>query len=228
MIAIIGAMAQEIEILKEQLQHKEEQTIAHIKLYRGQLAEQEVVLLQSGIGKVNAAIATTVVLSTFNISHVINTGSAGGIDIKLAIGDVVIANNCIYHDADATAFGYQIGQIPQMPEYYACDLQLIEQCKQVMSQFNHHYLIGQIATGDSFIATNEMKNHIKDILPDVLAIDMEATAIAQTCHQFKTPFIITRAISDLANHESEMSFDEFLPIAAKHSSQVVKALVEKI
>ena len=126
MIGIIGAMEEEVAILKHKLVNLKEIEVAHVKFYRGQLNDKDVVLTQSGIGKVNAAISTTLLIEKFKPTLIINTGSAGALDDSLSVGDILISNNVMYHDADATAFGYDIGQIPQMPAQFEANQQLLQ------------------------------------------------------------------------------------------------------
>lgn len=228
MIGIIGAMEEEVAILKDQLTQLDEIHIAHVKFYRGQLNGHEVVLTQSGIGKVNVAISTTLLIHEFKPDVIINTGSAGALDGDLNVGDVVVSESVAYHDADAQAFGYELGQIPQMPAQYAADAELLELATEAIEAQSLTAQKGLIVSGDSFIGTNTQRETIRVAFPDALAVEMEATAIAQTCYQFNVPFIITRAISDLANGEAELSFEAFLKKAAQSSSQVVENLVNKI
>ena len=228
MIGIIGAMEEEVAILKDQLTQLDEIHIAHVKFYRGQLNDHEVVLTQSGIGKVNVAISTTLLIHEFKPDVIINTGSAGALDGELNVGNVVVSESVAYHDADAQAFGYDLGQIPQMPAQYAADVKLLELTTEAIEAQSLTAQKGLIVSGDSFIGTNTQRETIRVAFPEALAVEMEATAIAQTCYQFNVPFIITRAISDLANGEAELSFEAFLKKAAQSSSQVVENLVNKI
>ncbi|ASE36212.1 5'-methylthioadenosine/S-adenosylhomocysteine nucleosidase [Staphylococcus pettenkoferi] len=228
MIGIIGAMEEEVAILKDQLTQLDEIHIAHVKFYRGQLNGHEVVLTQSGIGKVNVAISTTLLIHEFKPDVIINTGSAGALDGELNVGNVVVSESVAYHDADAQAFGYDLGQIPQMPAQYAADVKLLELTTEAIEAQSLTAQKGLIVSGDSFIGTNTQRETIRVAFPEALAVEMEATAIAQTCYQFNVPFIITRAISDLANGEAELSFEAFLKKAAQSSSQVVENLVNKI
>lgn len=228
MIGIIGAMEEEVSILKHKLVNLNEIEVAHVKFYRGQLNNKDVVLTQSGIGKVNAAISTTLLIKKFKPTLIINTGSAGALDDSLSVGDILISNNVMYHDADATAFGYDIGQIPQMPAQFEANQQLLQLTEKVVKQQNLTAKIGQIVSGDSFIGSSEQRLKIKRQFSKAMAVEMEATAIAQTCYQFNLPFIVTRAVSDLANGEAEMSFEEFLGKAAQSSSKIVEQLVNEI
>ncbi|CAM3975010.1 5'-methylthioadenosine/S-adenosylhomocysteine nucleosidase [Staphylococcus schweitzeri] len=228
MIGIIGAMEEEVTILKNKLTQLSEISIAHVKFYTGILQEKEVVITQSGIGKVNAAISTTLLINKFKPDIIINTGSAGALDESLNVGDVLISDDLKYHDADATAFGYEFGQIPQMPAIFESSKSLIEKVSQVVQQQKLSAKVGLIVSGDSFIGSVEQRQKIKKVFPNAMAVEMEATAIAQTCYQFKVPFVVVRAVSDLANGEAEISFEAFLEKAAVSSSQTVEALVSQL
>ncbi|ADI98102.1 TPA: 5'-methylthioadenosine/adenosylhomocysteine nucleosidase [Staphylococcus aureus] len=230
MIGIIGAMEEEVKILKNKLTQLSEISVAHVKFYTGILKDREVVITQSGIGKVNAAISTTLLINKFKPDIIINTGSAGALDESLNVGDVLISDDVKYHDADATAFGYEYGQIPQMPVAFQSSKPLIEKVSQVVQQQQQQLTakVGLIVSGDSFIGSVEQRQKIKKAFPNAMAVEMEATAIAQTCYQFNVPFVVVRAVSDLANGEAEMSFEAFLEKAAVSSSQTVEALVSQL
>lgn len=228
MIGIIGAMEEEVTILKNKLTQLSEISVAHVKFYTGILKDREVVITQSGIGKVNAAISTTLLINKFKPDVIINTGSAGALDESLNVGDVLISDDAKYHDADATAFGYEYGQIPQMPVAFQLSKPLIEKVSQVVQQQQLTAKVGLIVSGDSFIGSVEQRQKIKKAFPNAMAVEMEATAIAQTCYQFNVPFVVVRAVSDLANGEAEMSFEAFLEKAAVSSSQTVEALVSQL
>ncbi|SGR34593.1 5'-methylthioadenosine/adenosylhomocysteine nucleosidase [Staphylococcus aureus] len=230
MIGIIGAMEEEVKILKNKLTQLSEISVAHVKFYTGILKDREVVITQSGIGKVNAAISTTLLINKFKPDIIINTGSAGALDESLNVGDVLISDDVKYHDADATAFGYEYGQIPQMPVAFQSSKPLIEKVFQVVQQQQQQLTakVGLIVSGDSFIGSVEQRQKIKKAFPNAMAVEMEATAIAQTCYQFNVPFVVVRAVSDLANGEAEMCFEAFLEKAAVSSSQTVEALVYQL
>ncbi|MEQ6099974.1 5'-methylthioadenosine/S-adenosylhomocysteine nucleosidase [Staphylococcus saccharolyticus] len=228
MIGITGAMEEEVTILKDKIVDLSEINVAHVKFYSGTLNNKEVVLTQSGIGKVNAAISTTLLIEKFSPNVIINTGSAGALDETLSVGDVLVSNAVTYHDANATAFGYELGQIPQMPKVYKSSSKLLDKTMQILELQDLNGKVGLIVSGDSFIGTTKQRQTIKSQFPEAMAVEMEATAIAQTCYQFKVPFIVTRAVSDLANGEAEMSFEEFLGNAAVSSSQTVEWLVKSI
>lgn len=228
MIGIIGAMQEEIEILKNDMVDLVTEKQAHVEIYKGSLYGKEVVLMQSGIGKVNAAICATLLIKEYNPDIIINTGSAGGLGADLAVGDIVISQDVLHHDVVATAFGYELGQVPGMPARYAADSHLIQIAEQAINNNDLTAHIGLIVSGDSFIGSAEQKLAILNNFSESLAVEMEAAAVAQTCHQFNVPFIITRAISDLANGEANMSFDEFLKVACVSSSKIVKSILETL
>ncbi|RPF55549.1 5'-methylthioadenosine/adenosylhomocysteine nucleosidase [Aquisalibacillus elongatus] len=220
---IIGAMEQELEWLLTKMTVEEELTVANCKFYEGEIAGQQVVLLQSGIGKVNAALSTTILHERFKPDYVINTGSAGGTDPNLNVGDVVIGEKVIHHDADARAFGYAYGQIPQMPKFYQSDSALMEKAKLAMNRVDTKIQIveGVIGTGDSFMSEETRVSAVLNQLPEVRALEMEAVSIAQVCHQYNTPCLVIRSLSDIAGKESDVSFDQYLEKAAKYSANLI-------
>lgn len=228
-IAIIGAMPQEVALLRTRLSQPSEERIADMVIHCGILSGVPVVVMQCGIGKVNAAIGTTVLIERYQPRCIINTGSAGGIAPTLKVGDVVIAAHTLHHDVDVRAFGYAPGQMAQMPATYACDNALNQAASKAASAFSdariHH---GAIASGDQFIHGGAALTRIQHTFPDVLAIDMEAAAIAQTCYRYHVPFCVIRAISDNAGEEASISFDEFLQHAATQSAEMVSALVATV
>ncbi|MBA4502279.1 5'-methylthioadenosine/S-adenosylhomocysteine nucleosidase [Marinobacterium marinum] len=228
-VALIGAMEQEVELLKNGLENLQTQTLSGFDFYTGTLNGVEIVLLKSGIGKVNAAISTTLLLQTFAPDCVINTGSAGGFDCHLNVGDVVISDEVRHHDVDVTAFGYEHGQVPGLPPAFIADPLLAEMAEECIAQLPHtHTVRGLIATGDSFMDCPDRVARTRELFPTMQAVEMEAAAIAQTCYRFNTPFIVIRALSDIAGKESNQSFQQFLETAAKHSAQMVMAIVQRI
>ncbi|OZI13119.1 5'-methylthioadenosine/S-adenosylhomocysteine nucleosidase [Bacillaceae bacterium SAS-127] len=228
-IAIIGAMEEEVTILRDHIDVKQVETIANSEYTTGTMNGAEVVLLRSGIGKVNAAMTTSVLLQHFQPDVIINTGSAGGLNPELNVGDVVISTEVRHHDVDVTAFGYEYGQVPQLPAGFQADDKLLNiavSCAKAEEDIQ--VVAGLIATGDSFMSDPERVKFIGTKFNDLQAVEMEAAAIAQVAHQFGTPFVIIRSLSDIAGKESNISFDQFLPKAALHSSQLVMKMVEQL
>ena len=228
-IGIIGAMEEEVAILKEHIQSAKFTTIASCEFVEGTIDGRDVVLVKSGIGKVNAAVATTLLLQLFKPDAVLNTGSAGGIGQNLEVGTVVLSNDVTHHDVDVTAFGYALGQVPGGPVTYKSDKNLLDVASQAVGEVGKHaYATGLIASGDVFMSDPERVFKVKAQFPDLVAAEMEAAAVAQVCHEFSIPFVVIRALSDIAGKESSLSFDEFLPEAARHSSEVVIRVISKL
>ncbi|UEA15966.1 5'-methylthioadenosine/S-adenosylhomocysteine nucleosidase [Pasteurella canis] len=227
-IGIVGAMAQEVEILANLMENKVITQVASCTIYEGDIQGKSVALVQSGIGKVAAAMGTTALLQLTRPDIVINTGSAGGVTAGLKVGDIVISNETIYHDADVTAFGYVKGQLPACPPAFVSDERLSALAETIALAQGHNVKRGLICSGDSFINGGEALAKIKVDFPNVMAVEMEATAIAQVCHAFNLPFVVVRAISDGGDGEANMSFEEFLPLAAKQSSQIVLGMLERL
>lgn len=228
-VGIIGAMEQEIAILRESMSHRADHKLAGFDLYTGQIDGVEVVLLQSGIGKVNASVSTALMLQEFSPDCIINTGSAGGCDEQLNVGDVVVSSELIHHDVDVTAFGYELGQMARMPVTYKPDELLAEVAQQcIESSMAAKTVRGVIATGDSFISDPKKVALIKDNFTNVKAVEMEAAAIAQTCHLFGVPFLVVRALSDIAGKSSNISFNDFIETASTHSANMVKLILAKL
>lgn len=228
-VAIIGAMEEEITLLRSKLSDAVTHHVAGLTLYEGYIYQRPILLMQCGIGKVNAAIGTTVLIDRFGASSVINTGSAGALQTELGIGDVVVANQVVHHDVDITAFGYQLGQVAQLPVAYQSDMQLnayTQRAIQQLSGVEAHVMHGTIVSGDQFIHGGQQLDVLKQHFPDAIAVDMEAAAIAQTCYRFDVPFSIIRSISDAANSDADISFDVFLSKAAQHSSEIILSLLE--
>lgn len=228
-IAIIGAMEEEVELLRAAVSNPKTTTIANSEYTEGTYEGKEIVLLKSGIGKVNAAMSTTILLNEFKPDVVINTGSAGGFDETLEVGAIVISDEVRHHDVDATIFGYEMGQVPQMPAAFKSDAKLMEVAEAAVNTIGEHQAAtGLITTGDSFMNDPVRVALTREQFPTAKAAEMEAAAVAQVCYQFNTPFVVIRALSDIAGKESNISFDEFLPVAAKHSTQVVLETVKKL
>lgn len=227
-IAIIGAMEQEVEILRGKIEAPNSREIAGCEFIEGKIGQHDVILVKSGIGKVNAAIATTLLIQSYSPDVVLNTGSAGGFKESLDVGTVVISDEVRHHDVDATAFGYEIGQVPGMPPSFPADEKLIRIAMEAVEEVGgHDHAVGLIASGDVFMSDAARVEAVKGQFPAMIAAEMEAAAVAQVCHQFGTPFVVIRALSDIAGKESSISFDEFLPLAAKHSSEIVMHAISK-
>jgi len=228
-IGIIGAMDEEVSILKSAMKQVSTTNIAGCEFYEGTLNGKNVVLTKSGIGKVAAAVATTLLLEKFAPDTIINTGSAGGFDTDLNVGDIVISTEVRFHDVDLTAFGYEIGQMAQLPPAFEATPSLIEVAQDAAQTLPDLKIVqGLICTGDIFMADPAKTEIARHHFPEMKACEMEAAAIAQVCHQFSVPFVIIRSLSDIAGKKSELSFEEFLPVAAKNASLLVSAITDRL
>lgn len=229
LIGIIGAMEQEVALLKQQMAIESNQEIGGYTFYVGQLAGRSVVLVQSGIGKVAATVATTLLISKFQPDCVINTGSAGGFDPELQVGDIVVSTEVCHHDVDVTAFGYVMGQVPKMPATFKAEPSLVQAAVQSIAKLGFcQTKTGLIATGDSFMCDPERIAQTRQHFPAMLAVEMEGAAIAQSCYMLNTPFVIIRSLSDIAGKESPQSFEAYLEIASRNSSAMVMQLLSSL
>lgn len=224
---IIAAMEQELRVLVEHLQEKKEELVLGKTYFSGRLGQYEVVLVQSGIGKVMSAMSVAVLADHFGVDALVNTGSAGAVAEGLAIGDVVVADKLVYHDVDVTAFGYAYGQMAGQELYYEADQDLLARLRAVLAAQDQISHVGLIATGDSFVAGQDKIDVIKEAFPEVLAVEMEGAAIAQAAQAAGKPFLVIRAMSDTAQGDASITFDEFIIEAGKRSAQTLLAFLEK-
>ena len=222
---IIAAMEEELKALLLALEDKKEVVVLGKTYFEGRIGRHEVVLVQSGIGKVLSAMSVAILAETFGVDAIINTGSAGAVSEGLAIGDVVIADRLVYHDVDVTAFGYAYGQMAGQELYFLADSELMAKLQAVLAQEGQASYLGLIATGDSFIADPDRVAAIKHHFPEVLAVEMEGAAIAQAAQAAGKPFLVIRAMSDTAQGDANITFDEFILEAGKRSAQTLLALL---
>ena len=228
MSGIIVAMEEEVAAIKEYMHITDTKNILDCIFYQGMIENKEVVLLQGGVGKVNAAICTTLLLTNYQIDMVINIGSAGGLCLKQEVGDIVISNEVCQYDFDITAFPNRIlGEVPGLPPRIKANEDLINKAKIFLEKLDLNYEIGLIVSGDKFVADNKTAEYIKNNFKDAKCCEMEAAAIGQTCYKFKTKFIIARSLSDIfGKGDSAVQFDEYLKKAAKASAKMCVALIK--
>lgn len=227
-IGIIGAMEQEVKRLREAMTDVRSWERAGALFVAGSLHNHEVIVVRSGIGKVMAAVTTTLLIYQYGVNMVINTGSAGALDRQLVIGDVVIGQKMAYFDVDVTGFGYQKGQLPNMPLYYESSIYLEKEMLAAAEKTGLTVTSGLIVTGDRFVNQAAQTAQILKDFPAALACEMEGAAIAQAAAQFQVPFLIVRAISDTADHEATLSFDQFIDEAGDKSAQMVIYFVKHL
>lgn len=229
-IGIIGAMDVEVDALKKEMENKTVTVKAGMEFCQGILKGQNVVIVRSGIGKVNAAVCTQILVDLFHITRVINTGIAGSLNAGIDIGDVVIATDLVHHDMDATNFGYPLGQIPQLDVFaFESDKEISEIAAKACLEANPdiHVFRGRIVSGDQFISNKEVKNRITDNF-EAYCTEMEGAAIAQTAYLNKIPFAVIRAISDKSDDSATMDYPTFEAKAAQHSVNLVNKLMEAL
>lgn len=224
---VICAMEEEIKSLHSALDIKKETEINGITFYEGTIQDTEVVLVRSGIGKAEAGITAALLVTNFKVDALIHSGSAGGIGSGLSVGDVVISTQTLYHDVDARAFGYVLGQLPGQPARFDADKDLINEVAVAGEKTGLNIKKGLIVTGDQFISSSEKIQEILKNFPDALCCEMEGSAIGQVAHQFKVPFVVIRAMSDVGDENAGVSFDDFIIDAGKRSAKMLLALFNK-
>lgn len=229
-IGIIGAMELEVDTLKEKMVPSKVVKKANMEFHEGTLEGVPVVIVRSGIGKVNAAVCTQILADTFQVTNIINTGVAGSLNASLDIGDILVSTDAIHHDVDATIFGYQPGEVPQLGvrEFKAdermADL-AVESCQKVNPDIQVRK--GRVVSGDQFISSNEVKNKLIELFQGDCA-EMEGASIAHTAYLNNIPFVIIRAISDKADNSAEVDYPVFEREAAIHSANLVLDYVTRL
>ena len=230
MIGIIGAMEDEVAELKKSMEIEEVVEQASLSFCRGKLSGKEVVVVRSGIGKVNAAVCAQILADRFGADVIINTGFAGSLDAAIDIGDIVISTDAVEHDMDASTFGDPVGQIPQMDTFsFPADEKLVKLAKEVNEKINPdiHTWTGRIVSGDQFVSSNEKKEQLIRLF-DAKCTEMEGAAIAHTAYLNHISCVIIRAISDKADNSASMDYPAFEEAAIRHSVRLIEALVPKI
>lgn len=229
-VGIIGAMDEEIQILKDKMELKKTYMAANMEFYYGRLAEKNIVLVRCGIGKVNAAACTQVLITKFNAEYIINIGVAGAIFDGLEIGDIVISKDVVEHDFDVTSFGYKLGEIPRLETYkFKGNRMLIDIAKKISEEevLDHNIFVGRILSGDEFVASANKKDMLwKEF--EGYCVEMEGAAIGHTCHINNVPFVILRAMSDKADGSADVNFNDFVDMAARNSADIVEKMLKEI
>lgn len=227
MLGIIGAMDEEVAKLKEQMTDVVVTTKASMDFYRGKLSGKDVVVVRSGIGKVNAAICTQILVDDFRVSAVINTGIAGSLRAEINIGDIVLSTDALEHDMEATAFGYPVGQIPRMDTLaFEADKNLIALAEKCCAKVNPDIktFVGRVVSGDQFISSKEKKEWLIENF-EGYCTEMEGAAIAHCAYLNNVPFLVIRAISDKADDSAQMDYPAFEALAIERS---VKLMLEMV
>lgn len=229
-VGIIGAMELEVSSLKGQLKGCTVKKKAGMEFCEGMIGDTSVVVVRCGIGKVNAALCVQILCDDFHITHVINTGIAGSLNNDLNIGDILISKDAVHHDVDITIFSYRLGEIPQLGvREFPADPHLIEAAEESIreTQPDLNYRVGRVASGDQFISSSEVKEHIiKNFEAD--CAEMEGASIAHGAYLNGIPFVIIRAISDKADGSAEEDYPTFEKAAAAHCAKLVADMVGRI
>ncbi len=229
-IGIIGAMDEEVAALKEDMEIEEVKEKAFMSFCKGKLCGREVVVVRSGIGKVNAAVCAQLLAEEFKVDVLINTGIAGSLDAGIDIGDMVVSTDAVYHDVDASIFGYEPGQVPRMEVLsFPADTRLVELSRISNEEANPdiHTFTGRVASGDQFISSKEVKERIIEQFHP-LCTEMEGAGIAHAAYLNKISYVIIRAISDKADDSATVDYPVFEKQAIAHSVRLVKNLIPRI
>lgn len=227
---IIAAMKEEMEEIKKIMRNIEEKQIYELKFITGKIKNADIILVECGVGKVNAARVTQILIDSFpDLDMIINVGSSASANDELDIGDIVIGEKLVQHDFDITAFGHKKGYISNVGDNIESNTDLIEKMKQVIlniTELNCIAKIGTIVSGDIFCTDINLKDNLR-IEFNADAIDMESASIAQVCYLDKKPFVIIRSISDKPNGNNEITFNEFLELASRRCAMILERFIEK-
>lgn len=229
-IGIIGAMQAEINNILDSMNVIQKKSALGLEFYLGKLPEStnSIVLVKSGIGKVNSALCAQVLIDLFAVDCIINTGVAGGMADGMAIGDIVISTEAMYHDFDTSPLGDEPGYISGIDtSVFPADIQLMEAAEDAVNEIGCKFYKGRVASGDQFIGDNEVKKRIKDMFNPVCC-EMEGASIAHACYLNKIPFVIIRAISDNADDSGDVNYEAFFRESAVAASKIIKNMVKKL
>lgn len=219
-------MPEEITLLQQGLEAVEEMTVMGFSIYQGQLEGQAVLLAQCGIGKVNAALLTMLLVQQ-GAEQIIFTGVAGGLAPSLSVGDIVVSADAMQHDVDVSALGYRLGHIPDELIHWPADPQLRAlalACAQELADV--HSMEGRIVSGDQFVADRDKVVWLRQTF-QACCVEMEGASVAQVCSRCEVPFVIIRSISDTADYDASLSFQEFTPLAAERANRLVRAMLQR-
>lgn len=230
MYGIIAAMQEEMQEIKNIMQEICEMQVYELTFFVGKIYNNKVILVEAGVGKVNAARVIQILIDKFEVKKIINIGSAASCNDKLEIGDIVIGSKLVQHDFDITAFNHPKGYISNIGQFIESDIELIKKLEKTITYLDNkdfNITIGTIATGDIFCTDINMKNKIRTKF-NAEAIEMEGAAIAQVCKLDNIPFVIIRSISDKPNGKNEITFDEFLKKASKRCAYIIEKFFETL
>jgi len=225
-IGIIGAMQEEVEILKNEMSVEKTVSKARMDFYHGQLLGKDTVIVTSGIGKVNAAVCAQILINEFQVEKIINVGIAGGLHKDVYPGDIVVAENLVQHDMDTTFFGDNLGQVPRMDTFdFKCDVNLVNIAKEACNKVEKiSTFSGRIVSGDQFISESDKLKQLHSDF-NAFACEMEGASIGQVCYLNNLPFVVIRSISDNAINGSHMDYEKFSGLAIENSVAILKDML---
>jgi adenosylhomocysteine nucleosidase len=228
-IGIIGAMAEEVKLIEQDMQQPIITIIAGMSFYEGLLFEVPVVLCKSGVGKVNAAVCTQILIDKFGVDCVLFTGVAGALDPELNIGDIVISTDCMQHDIDVSPLGFARGVIPFADtSIFVADSELVNIAYESSKQlFGSHIRKGRVLSGDQFIADRDKVKQLHLELSGICT-EMEGAAVAQACQMNGIPFVVIRSMSDKADGSAHVNFAEFTQLASDNSYRLIAHMIKAL
>lgn len=227
-IGIIAAEEDEMMAIKELMQDVSEKDIYNLKFFSGKIYDKDCILVKCGVGKVNSARTTQILIDNFDVNYVINVGSAGGINPDLEIGDIIVADRLVQYDFDLTGVGdYELGEICDLGKYIQTDKKLLEIAKNINLD-DVNLRVGTIASADRFFSSPNEAARIRRDFGDSDCVEMEGAAIAQVCFLDNIPFLVIRGISDIANSNNKVDFHEYLKLASKQCAIIVNEIIKNI
>lgn len=226
-IGIIFAMKEELDSLLKYLKIEKEYNIFDLKFYEGMIHNNYCILIESGVGKVNSARCTQILIDNMDVDMIINIGVAGGISEKLKVCDIVIGEKLVQHDFDITAFNHEKGYIPNVGVYIDSDTYLVNIAKECINNKKYNVVSGIIASGDIFCTESWMSKKINTKF-NALCVEMEGASIAQVCYLSNIPFIVIRSISDVPNNNNVLTYEEFLNESSKNVSNFIYEIIKNI
>ena len=226
-IGIIFAMKEELDELLKFLDLQKEYEIFDLKFYEGIIHDNNCILVECGVGKVNAARCTQILIDNMKVDYIFNIGVAGGVSNNLTVGDIVIGKRLVQHDFDITAFNHEKGYIPNVGVFIESDEYLVRLAEDSKDEDSVNVLTGTIASGDIFCTEPRMGEKIRSKF-DALCVEMEGASIAQVCYLSHIPFVILRSISDVPNNDNVITYEEFLKISSKNVAKFMDRILENI
>lgn len=228
-IGIIGAMQEEVSSLIEILKDKKSEKINNLEFFTGMFENVELNIVRCGVGKVNSAMCSQILIDKYNPDYIINIGVAGAIADEVSIKDIVLSTYLIQYDFDCTAFGYEMGVIPRMDtSKFKADEYLLDIARKAKLSFdNIKFFEGVIVSGDAFINSKQKKEELQK-LHNAMCTEMEGAAMAQVCHLNKKPFLVIRSMSDKADGQAPSNFDDFVKEAAENSREFIQEMIRNM